>query len=66
MRQYRASGDEFFIRHLFGPRRDMYGFHTHYTRTMLIKLVEEHGFEYYAEERNIHCYPAFTLRFVKQ
>lgn len=65
LRQYRLSGDEFFIRHLFGPRRDMYGFHTHWTRTMLIKLVEDHGFGFEQEEDNIHCYPAFALRFVK-
>lgn len=65
LRQYRETGDEFFIRHLFGPRRDMYGFHTHYTRTMLIKLVEDAGFGYELEERNIHCYPAFCLRFVR-
>ena len=63
VRQYGKTQDEFFIRHLFGPRRDVYGFHTHYTRAMLRKMVEEHGFLYDSEEANIHSYPAFTLRF---
>jgi len=66
MRHYLESGDEFYIRHLFGPRLDTYGFHTHYTRTMLSNLLESHGFEFIQEEPNIHNYPAFCLAFSKQ
>ena len=64
LRQYRKTGDEFFARHLFGPRRDVYGSHFHYTRAMLRQVVESGGFKFVAEEENIHeSYPAFCLRF---
>lgn len=63
LRRYRESGDEFYIRHLFGPRRDVYGFHTHYTRRMLIEMAEKAGFSFLQEEDSPHFYPAFTLRF---
>ncbi len=63
LRKYRETGDEFFIRHLFGPRRDIYGTHTHYTRQMLEDLVTDGGFRFDKEEVNIHFYPAFCLRF---
>jgi len=64
LRQFAKSKDEFYIRHLFGPRRDVYGFHTHYTRDMLKKIVEEQPFRLVQEEANIHAdYPAFCLRF---
>lgn len=63
LRQYRKTGDEFFVRHLFGPRRNLWGFHTHWTRDMLKKFVEEFPFRFAAEEGNPHFYPAFTLRF---
>ncbi len=66
MRRFHATGDDFYIRHLFGPRKDLYGFHTHYSRQMLIELAKQHGFEFTAEEENIHFYPAFCLRFCKQ
>lgn len=65
LKQYRATGDEFYIRHLFGPRRDVYGSHTHYTRQMLIQAVVPFGFQYDGEEKNIHWYPAFCLKFSK-
>lgn len=65
LRQYRDTGNEFYIRHLFGPRRDIYGFHTHYTRGMLIDLAEQQGFRFDQEEPNVHFYPAFSLRFCK-
>lgn len=65
IRQYRSTGDEFFLRHLFGPRRDEYGCHRHYTRQMLSSLLVDHGFRFVHEETNPHFYPAFTLRFVK-
>lgn len=62
----RETGDEFYVRHLLGPRRDERGFHMmSYTRASLIALVEEYGFRFDAEEPNIHFYPAFCLRFVK-
>lgn len=68
LKEYRRTGDEFFARHLFGPRRDVYGSHFHYTRQMLKQLVESvASFKYVAEERNIHeSYPAFCLRFKYQ
>lgn len=65
LRQYRETGDEFLIRHLFGPRRDVYGFHTHYTRNMLTELVESHGFTFVVEEPNVHFYPAYCLKFTR-
>lgn len=66
IRMYRTTGDEFFIRHLFGPRRDQYGFHTHYTRAMLTKLAHDANFQLLYEEENPHPYPAYTLRFERQ
>lgn len=67
MRLYRETGDEFYFRHLFGPRRDHFGSHTHYNRQMLRALVEELRFSFVEEEKNIHeAYPAFCLRWKKQ
>lgn len=66
IRRYRETGDEFYIRHLFGPRRSVYGFHTHYTRDMLKSLVEDHGFQCIRDEENFHFYPAIILRFAKR
>ncbi len=63
MRQYLETKDEFYVRHLFGPRRNVYGFHTHYTRAMLKELVEEGPFEFAAERPNLHFYPAFSMDF---
>lgn len=66
LRKYRQTGDEFYVRHLLGPRRDDHGFHMMaYTRDRLRALVEEYGFQCVAEEPNIHFYDAFTLRFRK-
>lgn len=65
IRQYRETGDEFFLRHLFGPRRNEYGCHRHYTKEMLARLVEDHGFKFVREEPHPHFYPAFCLRFKK-
>lgn len=63
LRIYRKTGDEFYIRHLFGPRRTKYGGHTPYNRQMLRSVVEELRFEFVEEEPNIHeFYPAFCLR----
>jgi predicted SAM-dependent methyltransferase len=67
MREFMKTGNEFFIRHLLGPRRADHGFHMmSYTRQRLMALVESFGFEYVLEEPNIHFYPAFCLRFEKQ
>lgn len=65
LRQYRKTGDEFCIRHFFGPRRNEYGSHFHYTRAMLRDLVEKFSFRFMSEEENRHWYPAFCLRFKK-
>ncbi len=66
LRLYRETGDEFYVRHLLGPRRNDYGFHMmSFTRDRLRRLVEEHGFVFLEEEPNIHIYPAFCLRFVR-
>lgn len=67
VRRYRSTGDEFFLRHLFGPRRNEYGTHRHYSRQMLRSLVEERHFDFVEEEESPHAfYPAFTLRFVRK
>src|ERR1041385_5077175 len=66
LRLFRKTGDEFYIRHLLGPRRNDHGFDMmSYTRDRLRNLVEEHGFLFDSEEPNIHFYPAFCLRFKK-
>lgn len=63
LRLYRESGDEFWARHLFGPRLNEYGFHTHYTRAMLKAMVEAGPFKFLAEESHPHFYPAIAMRF---
>lgn len=66
LKAYRESGDEFYVRHLLGPRRNEFGFHLmSYTRDRLKALVEDHGFLFEREEENIHFFPAFCIRFVK-
>lgn len=66
LKLFKETGDEFYIRHLLGPRRNDHGFHMmSYTRDRLRNLVEGHGFVFVCEEENIHFYPAFCLRFVK-
>ncbi len=66
LRLWHETGNQFYVRHLLGPRRDERGFHMmSYTRESLRKLVEEHGFTFQYEEPNIHFYPAFCLRFIK-
>lgn len=62
---YRETGDTFYLRHLFGPRLDIFGHHTFYTRDSLTHLVADSGLRLDQEEENIHGYPAFCLRFVK-
>lgn len=65
IRLYRKTGDEFFLRHLFGPRRNEYGFHRHYTREMLKELLLDHGFFFSAEEAHQHFYPAIAMKFIR-
>lgn len=63
---YRETGDEFYRRHMLGPRRDERGFHVMaYSRDLLKGLASDYGFSFSQEEPNIHFYPAFCLRFVK-
>jgi hypothetical protein len=61
-----STGDQFYVRHLLGPRRNEHGYHMmSYTRDRLIALCESHGLTWYTEEPNIHFYPAFCLGFYK-
>ena len=62
-----STKDPFYVRHLFGTRRDEYGYHImSYTRQGLRTLAAECGFSFLFEEPNIHFYPAFCLRFRKE
>ncbi len=65
MRLFASTLDPFYIRHLLGPRRgDDFGHHVlSYDRVGLIQLVESCGFRCVDEEKNIHFFPAFCLRF---
>lgn len=66
LRLYKETGDDFYKRHLLGPRRDDFGYHMRsYTRESLKRLVEREGFSMLCEEPNIHFFPAFCLRFVR-
>jgi len=66
LKKYKETGDDFYVRHLLGPRKNDFGYHCmSYTRDLLKKTVEQHGFIFEAEEPNIHFYPAFCLRFRK-
>ena len=65
LEQLRTTQDSFHIRHLLGPRNSDYGFHLmSYTLQSLRTLVEEYGFEFLNEEKNIHLYPSITGRWV--
>ena len=56
----------FFHRHIFGSRRNDAAHHIMgWTRAGLAAFVKRHGFEFVAEEPNIHVYPAFCIRFSK-
>lgn len=66
LRLLMETKDPFYIRHFLGPRKGDYGKHcVSYTKDELISLVQNYGFSFLKEERNIHLYPAFTLRFEK-
>lgn len=66
LKLFHATGDNFYIRHFFGPRIDEFGFHTPYTRDILTGMCDEAGFRFVGEEPNIHPYPAFMLQFEKR
>lgn len=58
------SKDPFYIRHLFGSRKDEFGYHLMgYNREGLIALCA--GFVWIREEPNIHFYPAFCMEFTR-
>lgn len=66
LQRFKETGDEFYIRHLLGPRRNEYGYHMmSYSRDRLRALIEAAGFKFVGEEPNIHFFPAFCLRFEK-
>jgi SAM-dependent methyltransferase len=66
MRQFAKTGDDFFIRHLLGPRATKWGYHcVSYNRDSLKNHVTANGFRFIEEEENIHPYPSFCLRFRK-
>lgn len=66
LKRYRVTGDEFWKRHVLGPRRGDRGYHLiGYTAESLRALVEEHGFVFVAEEANPHFYPAICHRYEK-
>lgn len=66
MRLFAKTGDDFFIRHLLGPRRTKWGYHcVSYTRDTLRDFVEKNGLNYVGEESNIHLYPQICLRFTR-
>jgi predicted SAM-dependent methyltransferase len=66
MRQFAKSGDDFFIRHLLGPRKTKYGYHcVSYTKDALKSFMADNGFKFVNEETNIHPYPSFCMAFSK-
>lgn len=65
LERYRETGDKFFVRHLFGPRQNEFGFHTFYNRQTLTRLAADAGFNFEAELPNRHPYPSFELLFVR-
>ena len=73
LRQYcdlRTAGEtekaEFMLSHILGSRRNSWARHMgSWTRERLKAVVKQFGFEFVAEEPNIHFYPAFCLRWKK-
>lgn len=65
LRLLKETKDDFYIRHFLGPRQGNFGNHCmSYTRDGLKALMLECGFRFMEEEKNIHMYPAFTLKFM--
>jgi hypothetical protein len=66
MKKFIETKDEFYIRHILGPRRTHWGYHiASWTPANLCEYVESNGFGYIGHEENIHDYPQFCLRFRK-
>lgn len=66
MAKYRETGESFFKRHVLGSRKDDFAYHIMgYTVPALVALAQQVGFKFIQQERNIHFYPAFCLRFKK-
>lgn len=67
VRLYGETKNDFYIRHIVGPRqKGAWGYHaTGWTQTELITFANHHGFYLRRVEENIHCYPAFCLQFYK-
>lgn len=56
----------FMLRHLLGSQKNDWAFHMgSWTKERLIAFCKSYGFQFVAEEPNIHFYPAFCLRFQK-
>lgn len=56
----------FMLRHLLGSRKNDFAYHMgSWTKPRLIEFCKQYGFQFVAEEPNIHFYPAFCLRFEK-
>ncbi len=67
MLQFTKTGDDFFIRHLLGPRKTKYGYHcVSYTRQSMKEFLADNRFDFATEEPNIHPYPSFCLVFKKR
>ena len=63
---YRETGREFFKRHIIGSQKCDSAWHVMgWTKSGLVAIGSEYGFLYDMEERNVHFYPAFCLRFLK-
>lgn len=57
---------DFMLRHLLGSRKNDFAYHMgSWTKDKLIEFCAKRGFALVSEEKNIHFYPAFCLRFVK-
>ncbi len=63
MKQYAITKDSFYIRHFEGPKKDDHGWHTCYSKTDLITILEESGFAYLRDDVNPHIYPAISMCF---
>ena len=57
----------FFKRHIFGSMRNDAAYHIMgWTRGSLVAFLDRYGFDAVEEEKNIHLYPAFCIRFRKR
>ena len=66
MEAYRETGRAFFRRHILGSQKCDSAWHVMgWTKSGLVAICSEYGFLYDREERNVHFYPAFCLRFIR-